>query len=284
MTRLPNFLFIGPDKAGSTWLDAVLRTHPQVYVPVAKDIYFFDRYYDRGLSWYARHFRKAHAGHQVVAEICHDYLFDPTAAERIAEVLPDVRVMVCVREPVARAFSSFLHMRGRHGLVRSDFETALRDVHELIDHGAYHRHLEPYRTLLGRDRIFIAVFDDFQQDPQHFLDDLTDWLGLQRLQLAADQLERKREASAARIRPVAYLVKRAALVARDLRLDGLIGKVKGSPLVQRLLYKPMGEDRPVPSEAATQRIKTELADDLARFDATYRLSLADRWSWPVPPS
>ena len=48
MTRLPNFIYIGPDKAGSSWLHEMLIGHPEVYLTPAKDLYFFDRYYDRG--------------------------------------------------------------------------------------------------------------------------------------------------------------------------------------------------------------------------------------------
>jgi hypothetical protein len=278
--RLPSFLFIGPDKAGSTWLDAVLRTHPQVYVATARDLYFFDRYFDRGLAWYARHFKRARPQHTVVAEICHDYLFDPRAAQRILETLPDVRLMVCLREPVARAFSSYLHMC-RHGLVRTDFETALTEVGELIDNGAYWRHLSPYLELFGRDRIYIALFDDLRADPRSFIDGLTDWLGISRMELTPEQLEPRREASTARSRPLALFVKRSALLARELRLDTLIGIVKRSPVVQRALYRPIGSDRPSPSPAAVRHIRSALAGDLASLDDNLGLGLASRWSWPT---
>lgn len=57
--QLPNFLYIGPDKAGSSWLHEVLIQHPEVFLSEAKDLYFFDRYYDRGMAWYASQFRRA---------------------------------------------------------------------------------------------------------------------------------------------------------------------------------------------------------------------------------
>ena len=46
----PNFIYIGPDKAGSSWLHEVLISHDGIFMPPAKDLYFFDRYYDRGLG------------------------------------------------------------------------------------------------------------------------------------------------------------------------------------------------------------------------------------------
>ena len=81
---VPNFLYIGPDKAGSSWLHEVLLTHPQVFMPVAeKDLYFFDRYYDRGLDWSLSQFASATPTQVVVGEVCQDYLSPPsTKADR----------------------------------------------------------------------------------------------------------------------------------------------------------------------------------------------------------
>ena len=77
--RLPNFLYIGPDKAGSSWLHEALLHHPNIFLSEAKDLYFFDRYYDRGLAWYASQFRNAQPIHTVVGEVCPDYLASPVA-------------------------------------------------------------------------------------------------------------------------------------------------------------------------------------------------------------
>src|SRR5262245_51708602 len=93
----PDFLFIGPDKCGSSWLFEVLRQHPLCFVPPAKDLYFFDRYYARGWAWYERHFAAAPTGCRARGELSHDYLFSPLAAERIAASLPEVRLLTILR-------------------------------------------------------------------------------------------------------------------------------------------------------------------------------------------
>jgi hypothetical protein len=99
--RLPNFIYIGPDKAGSSWLHEVLFQHPEVFLTEAKDLYFFDRYFDRGLSWYRNQFRRATPEHRVVGEVCQDYLFEPEAAKRIRDCLGEINLMVTLREPPA---------------------------------------------------------------------------------------------------------------------------------------------------------------------------------------
>lgn len=80
--RLPNFIYIGLPKAASTWVFKPLATHPQVFTNPAKETYFFDRYYSRGVNWYASHFRGA-ANQRIVAEVCHDYLYLPLTAETL---------------------------------------------------------------------------------------------------------------------------------------------------------------------------------------------------------
>ena len=180
----PNFLYIGPDKAGSTWIDRILRHHPQVGMGSAKETFYFDRYFHKGEGWYLRHFSKA-VGFQVVGEVSHDYLFDPRCCERIAGCLPDVRLMVCLREPARRAFSAYLYML-RQGRPMGTFEAALGHCPELIDHGRYATHLEPYLATFGRERVHLAIFDDLQQTPQAFADALFDFLGLDACRLPGD--------------------------------------------------------------------------------------------------
>ncbi|MBI2708724.1 MAG: sulfotransferase [Actinobacteria bacterium] len=272
---LPNFLYIGPDKAGSTWLADVLDAHPGVHVAPAKDVFFFDRYYDRGLDWY-RHRIGDPAGAPVVAEVCHDYLFSPAAAERIAHDLPGVRLMVTLRRPGERAFSSYLHMR-KHNLYTGTFEAALRDVDELIDHGRYTSHLRPYVERFGADRIRVALFDDLVDDPQGFADGLSDWLGIDRFALPGELRSASLPASRPRVAFVARNAKRAALGARALGLPGVVGRVKRAAVVQRSLYRRFGEDRPVAEPAVLRRVDAELAAEVRGLTDLVGIDVAGRW-------
>ena len=68
----PNFLYIGAEKAGSSWIYEILREHPQVYVPPAKDIQFFDKNFDKGIEWYLSLFGSG-AGQIAIGEVSHDY-------------------------------------------------------------------------------------------------------------------------------------------------------------------------------------------------------------------
>ena len=164
-------MYVGPDKAGSSWLHEVLLTHPQVFMPVAKDLYFFDRYYDRGLDWYLSQFESAQPSEVVVGEVCQDYLFCAEAPKRIAESLGSSRFMVTLRDPADRAFSSYLYML-KQGERPGTFLEALDSRPELIDHGRYASGIKRFTDQFGQESIYIAVFDDLASDPQAFIDRL----------------------------------------------------------------------------------------------------------------
>ena len=114
--NLPNFLHLGPGKAGSTWVHEALSTHPEVFLTPAKDLYFFSRFYDHGPDWYAGQFKSAPPDSKVIGEVCPEYLWCPEAAARIHETLgPGLRIMVTLRDPVTRAFSAYLYQQ-KHGV------------------------------------------------------------------------------------------------------------------------------------------------------------------------
>lgn len=272
---LPNLLFIGPDKAGSTWLADVLADHPDVFVPPAKDLYFFDRTYDRGLGWYEKAFAGAR-GEPIVAEVCHDYLFSEPACGRIATDLPDVRLLAIVRRPGERAFSSYLHMR-KHGRAQVPFEEAIDTIDELVDHGRYTTYLTPYVEAFGRERMWVGTFDDLRADPEVFVAGLWSWLGIASHPLS-EELQRPRlGASAPRSTTVARATKAAALATRGLGLAGAVGRVKRSQAVQRTLYRSYGDDRPTADPAKLAAIDRSLEDEIRGLAALVGVDVADRW-------
>jgi len=275
----PNFIYIGPDKAGSSWLHEVLLTHPQVFMPEAKDLYFFDRYYDRGLGWYLGQFSGATPEQIVVGEVCQDYLFSEAAPARIHESLGDITMMVTLRDPADRAYSSYLYML-KQGQEPGTFLEALASRPELLDHGRYATGLDRYRAVFGPDAVHVAVFDDLVSDPQAFIDALLLRLGLDPLTLSDEQLAARLPAARARNRALSRMARGAADIVRE-KLDGanLIGRVKRSRLVQRMLYVPLGDDKPTMTDEERTAVHVALADEIEALDRVYGLDLAQRWSW-----
>lgn len=274
--RLPNFLYVGPDKAGSSWLHEVLLRHPQVFLSPAKDLYFFDRYYDRGLAWYQEQFRHAPATVAVVGEVCQDYLFEPRAPGRIRDCLGEPRLMVTLREPAARAHSSYLHFL-KHGIEVGSFREALDSLPELLEHGRYGSALRRYLDVFSRDRVHVAVFDDLQRDPQAFLDATTAWLGIPRLELEPELLKARLPASRPRSAALARGIRWLAERAREQDHAEMVGRVKRSTLVQHTLYRPVpvAAGRMDPDDVAL--VWERLGAEVDLVDELTGLGLGRRW-------
>src|SRR5688572_11809979 len=99
---LPDFMCIGAQKAGTTWLWENLGCHPEVFLPADRYLHYFDRHFERPLDEYAGHF--AAAGGRVKGEVIPGYGLIPR--HRIAYVraiLPRLRLMFILRNPVERA-------------------------------------------------------------------------------------------------------------------------------------------------------------------------------------
>ena len=87
-----SFLAVGPGRSGTTWLHEALRHHPGLCLPMnVKETMFFDRHHDKGLSWYADHFRHCKPG-QLCGEVGPTYFHVPDAPERIKEASPGCRM------------------------------------------------------------------------------------------------------------------------------------------------------------------------------------------------
>ena len=279
--RLPTFLHIGPGKTGSTWLHEVLSLHPQVYLSPAKDLYFFSRYYGRGVEWYGSQFAHAPRDVPVVGEVCPDYLLTSEAAGRIRATLgPDVKLMVTLRDPIDRAFSSYLYA-AKHGLAQPTFRATLEAQPEMVQEGRYATQLRPYVDAVGTSNIRIGVFDDFETDPQAFLDATTHWLGVSRLPLTPEQLEAQLPAGRARSVPLAKLAKLGAGWVRNHDGANVVGRVKRARVVQKLLYSPLGDDRPTISSADRQHLLGIFEPEVRAVEQEFGVSLRRRWGWPT---
>lgn len=129
----PDFLGIGAQKAGTTWLYFALAHHPEIFMPDCKEVHFWDQHYANGYDWYEGLFQHSAYGlvnpaplvsrsgsdssrrlvsrngsdKRISGEITPAYGILPsdTIAE-IAQRYPDLRLIYMVREPVARAWSA----------------------------------------------------------------------------------------------------------------------------------------------------------------------------------
>ena len=154
---LSNLLvFVGPDKAGSTYFWDTLKIHPSISVAPSKELFFFDRYYARGTTWYFKQFHSGSTG----LDCSHDYFFCASACERLKSIAEShfkaghVLIVVSLRDPLDRAVSAYKYMLWQ-GRTKLPFENAVFEIDELLDHGDYGRWLPMWRSAFGDSLVLL---------------------------------------------------------------------------------------------------------------------------------
>lgn len=255
-----DFLYIGPDKSGSSWLAKLFESSEDVFVPPAKDLYFFDRYYDKGLGWYEKFFANAIPG-QLCGEICHDYLFSRKAAERIRNYNSNIRLFCSLRDPVERSFSQYLYIV-RSGLIKLPFEEAIRELPRILENSLYGKHLDEYFSLFSRKQVGVFFFEDLVNNPEFYADAICDFLGIEMIRPLPGP---ERSSALARNAKIAFIIKKFATVARGIGLANLVGRVK-SGKIQNLFYRPFGPDeKPVLAEATRSYLIDYFSEDTQKL-------------------
>jgi hypothetical protein len=213
-----------------------------------------------------------------MGEISHSYLSSPGAEQRIAQLNPTMRLLVCLREPVDRAFSDYLDLV-KNGQFDGSFEAALERYPRLIDRGRYASHLHRYSSVFSPELLSVQLFDDLRVDPQAYADATFDFLGVDRLQLPAAALKRRQPAGTARNRGLAAVARRASAVARQVGLRRLRSRVKRSVVVRQLLYRPYADDRPQLDPVVAEQLRRVFAPEVEALAPLLGSSVAVRWGY-----
>ena len=208
----PSFIMVGAQRAGTTSLFRALMSHPHVLRPVMhKGVNYFDVRSYESWNWYLSHFplqvnarRKAAPGQRQAAvfEASGYYMFHPHAPRRIAEALPNVKIVAMVRDPVERAYSAYKHELARGFETVDTFERALELEESRIKpelarmladplyqsmvyrHQAYRRRghyaeqLQAFSDLLGPGQVHVVESELFFAEPEKAYSELLDFLGL----------------------------------------------------------------------------------------------------------
>jgi hypothetical protein len=216
---LPDFLIPGVAKCGTTSLFDWMCEHPLIRRPTSngkprKEILFFDYNFFRGLDWYRLpfpleserdEFIREHGRPPLTGEASASYLTNYWVPQRVAKVLPNVKLIVTLRDPVDRAYSAY-QMSRREGLEACDtFEAALaleserlapelerarRNPHynpplppplgywSYLHRSRYDDHVSRWLEYFPRDQFLFIKFEDLAAEPQRTVDTVYGFLGL----------------------------------------------------------------------------------------------------------
>ncbi|MFW6285749.1 MAG: sulfotransferase domain-containing protein [Nanoarchaeota archaeon] len=179
-----DFLGIGAQKAGTTWLYEMLSQHPQINMGDEKEINFFndkssfnskkiEKNYLKGMSWYKKQINPKK--NKINGEISPNYLFDKKVPQRIKKHFPNTKIIVVLRNPISRAYSQFEFVSKTFHIENSFFK-AIKKQPEFIQRSLYYKQLKRYYDLFKKDQIKVLFFEDIKNNPQKIIKEVEEFL------------------------------------------------------------------------------------------------------------
>lgn len=176
--NLPDFIGIGAQRAGTSWMYQCLSSHPEVFMP-RKEIHFFNGKFDRGLTWYEEHFKLWPPGARVCGEFTPNYLGNDDAITRIGQYIPNAKLICVLREPVSRAFSAFNMLRSHGHYQGVTFEDAMRPGSDLVRQGLYGRQLELVFERFASDHVKLFLYEEIETAASRVVKELYQFIGVE---------------------------------------------------------------------------------------------------------
>jgi hypothetical protein len=163
---LPNFLCIGAERSGTTWLYEVFKAHPEIYLyPYIKEINFFSDHYHKGLTWYKQFFIESRktSSYKAIGDISPHYFHDREAPARIAKDLPNIRLLLFLRNPVDRAFSEYAYNKLILN-IEEPFMKFLQRRERAYEIGLYSKHLKRWLEYFPQQQFLIFIFEEMMNN------------------------------------------------------------------------------------------------------------------------
>ena len=238
--KLPDFIIIGTQKGGTTSLFYYLYQHPELSFSHKKEIYFFNLYFEKGLAWYKSHF-PFRTDNGITGEATPSYMFHPKAAERVKSILPNVKLIVLLRDPIDRAYSGYAMGQRRKTDTADTFETAIKrelealrnqngtdeyslEKHELyyLERGKYYSQLLSWLAHFQREQFLFIKSENFFQNPENELIKVYEYLGIS--SVLPKDLSKKNAGKYDKISPDTVRQLTTYFREENEKLEGLIGE------------------------------------------------------------
>ena len=201
----PNFIIIGSQKSGTTSLASYISQHSQVLPAIKKETHFWSFKFHQGIDWYLAHFPPIPKSQNLITgEATPSYLVTDKAPERIYRLLPNIKLLVILINPVDRAFSQYHHWQRLNWEDRS-FEVAINQELEIlkttpkqpqgdrkywrlsgnyIGRGVYIEFIQKWMAVFSREQFLILRGEGLYQTPDNTMKQVFDFLGLPEHKLA----------------------------------------------------------------------------------------------------
>lgn len=282
-----DFIGIGANKAGTSWLNKMLDAHPQICMAEPKEVHFFHDTYSytrknhqgnfaKGLSWYKRFFQHCSEGN-LKGEITPKYLIDPVVPQRIHQLFPGVKLILCMRSPVERVTSQYYFERYFNKRETRPLSVAIREEPELISNGLYYQGIQQYLAYFPLSSLHFVWFEDIRLCPEKVLAEVYTFLGVDATYVPSNLHEKSNAAKKAKSK---WVRDNVAWIERKLSEVGMSGfvrwlkKMKLNALIAYFNSQPITYDQV--NEVDKQWLLAQYREDILQLQA---LTGRDLSSW-----
>ncbi|QNN24879.1 sulfotransferase domain-containing protein [Planctomycetales bacterium ZRK34] len=298
---MPHAIIIGAQKSGTTYLGRCLERHCEVFMLPWENPYFVDPYYQENtIDSVTKCFDDAKEGLVCVMKRP-DYLSEAPVAARLANDIPDVKLIVILRNPVKRAISAYYHYMLRNCLPLASPEHGLRQILDhaydaqrypaaswILDYGNYGEALARYDQYFEPDRMHVIIWEQFIKDQAIHLDALCRFLDVSQRgeQLIVHHREREGIYHLTRLRWLRFFDRLGMnhatnIFRRRVRHQSLISF--SHRVDNRILRPILGNKRPDISRELEARLYDYYAADITRLEVRLGINL-DPWRLTPTPS
>lgn len=208
---LPDFIIIGPGRSGTTSLYNYLTQHPCVGAANRKEIHFFEYITSNNINWYKSHFpTKLYKNYLIMknkkifitGEASATYIFHPEIPKRIFNLIPHVKLISILRNPIDRAYSTY-NQQVRYGMESQSFEDAIQSETKRIEinknenelqiknydfnnytafsylrNGIYVDFLKVWMQIFGKEQMLVLETKDLDEHTTTTLNQVFDFLNI----------------------------------------------------------------------------------------------------------
>lgn len=273
-----DFIGVGAQKSGTSWIYACLYEHPQICAPI-KEIHFFsrERNWSKGIDWYLNKFNSCKTG-LLKGEFSTSYLYDENSAARIKKHFPKAKIILSLRNPVNRAFSQYRNAI-KAGEISKDTSTeeAIEKDKSIIEQGLYYGQIKRYLDIFGKERILVLIYEDSKKNPAEFIKSIYKFLNIDE-NFVPSMLHRSvNTARTPRHVVVDRYMTRIAEFLRRIGLDKIVWFIKKSSIPDMVRKVNTQEDDIILAPDVKKRLKKIFQEDVKKLSKLIGRDMSHEW-------
>lgn len=174
---VPDFIGIGAQRAGTSWLYNCLKEHSEVYMP-QKEVHYFDlKQKEYPISWYLSLFEQSEE-EKIKGEITPDYMFSDGALDDLKRHCPSSKLIILLRNPMKRSYSAYSLFKAHGRFQGLSFQQAIDKEPFLFEQSLYSSQISKVNELFPKEQVFIDFYENISKEPNKLFERICIFLNI----------------------------------------------------------------------------------------------------------